>query len=96
MPEVDAIMVDSLHTYSQCSNELRLHGNKAKKFIFFHDTESFQTKGEDAYPAVFHTAMNDGKGIWPAIEEFMQANPHWVIAERFTNNNGLTVLKRNY
>jgi hypothetical protein len=94
MPEVDALMVDSLHTYSQCSAELNRFGNKARKLIFFHDTESYSIYGENAYPEVFHTGMNCGRGIWPAIEEFMAANPHWVIAERFTNNNGLTILKR--
>ena len=36
----------------------------------------------------------DTIGLWPAIEEFMKDNSHWVIAERFYNNNGLTILKR--
>lgn len=96
MPEVSMIFFDSLHTYSQLSNELRLHGNKASMYLGFHDTTSFFDHGENAYEAVFHTAMNDGKGIWPAIEEFLQSNPHWTLAERFHNNNGLTVLKRLY
>lgn len=93
-PQVDACFFDSLHTYSQLSNELRLHGNKANKYLAFHDTESFKNSGENAYEAVHHTGQNCGRGIWKAIEEFMEANPHWTIAERFTNNNGLTILRR--
>ena len=36
----------------------------------------------------------DEKGLWPAIEEFLEANSNWELHERFTNNNGLTILKR--
>lgn len=35
------------------------------------------------------------KGLWPAIEEFLATHPEWVIDRRYTNNNGLTILKRN-
>jgi hypothetical protein len=35
-----------------------------------------------------------GKGIWPAIQEFMDIHPEWEMGCRLTNNNGLTVLKR--
>jgi len=34
------------------------------------------------------------KGLWPAIEEFLYHNRNWVIVEKKTNNNGLTILKR--
>ena len=34
------------------------------------------------------------RGLWPAIVEFLAANPEWVLHERFTNNNGLTVLRK--
>ena len=33
-------------------------------------------------------------GLWPAIEEFLVSNPEWILKERFTNNNGLTVLEK--
>lgn len=33
--------------------------------------------------------------MWPAVEEFLAAHPNeWALQQRFTNNNGLTVLKR--
>jgi hypothetical protein len=34
------------------------------------------------------------KGLWPAVEEFLIDHPEWRLKERFTNNNGLTVLER--
>lgn len=34
------------------------------------------------------------KGLWPAIEEFLENNKNWKIKERFTNNNGLTILEK--
>jgi hypothetical protein len=38
LPEVDMIFIDTDHTYEQLSEELRLHGNKAQKYLAFHDT----------------------------------------------------------
>lgn len=35
------------------------------------------------------------KGLWPAVTEFVGAHPEWSIAERFTHNNGLTILARS-
>lgn len=34
------------------------------------------------------------KGLWPAISEFLENNKNWRVKERFTNNNGLTILER--
>lgn len=79
----DFLFVDSLHIYEQVQEELRLHANKARKFIGFHDTTSYEFNGEFG-----------GKGIWPAIQEFIDTHPEWQLVERRTNNNGLTILKR--
>ena len=79
----DLLMVDSLHVYEQVQKELLLHANKARKYIVFHDTTSFEHQGEFG-----------GRGIWPAIQEFLQTHPEWQMIERRTNNNGLTTLKR--
>jgi len=82
--ETDFLFIDTWHVYQQLKTELTLHGNKARKYIGFHDTTIFETRGENGHP-----------GLWPAIEEFLSENPHWSVHERFTNNNGLTILKRN-
>lgn len=84
--ETDLLFLDTDHTYNQVKSELQLHGNKSRKYIVFHDTTSFEFSGMNG----------DTIGLWPAIEEFMKDNPHWVICERFYNNNGLTILKRIY
>jgi len=38
--ETDLLFIDTIHTYEQLSQELNLHGNKAAKYLIFHDTES--------------------------------------------------------
>ncbi len=90
--ETDFLFIDTLHHYDQLKIELEMHGNKARKYLGFHDTTSYEFIGER------YTSGDDwfeeGKGLWKAIEEFLEVNPHWEIAERFTNNNGLTILKR--
>jgi len=79
----DLLFVDSLHVYEQVKTELELHADKTKKYIVFHDTTLFADRGEFC-----------GKGIWPAIQEFMDSHSEWELVERRTNNNGLTILKR--
>ena len=79
----DLLFVDSLHIYEQVKTELELHADKAKKYIVFHDTTSYADNGEFG-----------GKGIWPAIQEFIDSHSEWQLVERRTNNNGLTTLKR--
>ena len=86
--ETDLLFIDTLHNYNQLKGELTLHGNKARKYIIFHDTTSFEWIGES------YEGKVDEKGLWPAIEEFLEVNPYWELHERFTNNNGLTILKR--
>ena len=81
--ETDLMLVDSLHIYEQVQKELELHAGKVRKYLLFHDTTLFADRGEFG-----------GKGIWPAIQEFMDSHPEWQLVERRTNNNGLTILKR--
>jgi len=84
--ETDLLFLDTTHVYSQLKKELELHSDKARKYICFHDTTSYETKGEDG---------KEGTGIWKAIEEFLEDNKDkWILQERFTNNNGFTIIKR--
>tara|TARA_R110000868_G_scaffold5867_5_gene34228 strand:- start:6047 stop:6655 length:609 start_codon:yes stop_codon:yes gene_type:complete len=93
--ETDLLFIDTLHEYEQIKKELHLHGNKSRKYIIFHDTECFKFRNE-RNPDVYGKSNEDKLGIVPAIEEFLQLNPHWKVHEVFTNCNGLTVLKRNH
>jgi hypothetical protein len=81
--ETDLMLVDSLHIYEQVQKELELHAGKVRKYLLFHDTTLFADQGEFG-----------GKGIWPAVQEFIDSHPEWQLVERRTNNNGLTILKR--
>lgn len=83
--ETDMLFIDTLHIYEQLKRELNLHGNKAKKYIAFHDTYTFGLVGENG---------RDRKGLLTAILEFIRDNPHWKIKIHKTNNNGMTVLER--
>ena len=83
----DLLFIDTLHNYAQLKKELELHASKVSKYIIFHDTTSFENVGESY-------SGNPEGGIWPAIEEFLQLNPQWTLKERFTNNNGLTIIKK--
>lgn len=81
--ECDFLFIDTLHDYDQLSEELRIHSSSVKKYIGLHDTETFSINGE-----------TPGKeGIWRAVEEFL-SDGEWKIEERFSNNNGLTILSR--
>jgi len=81
----DLIFIDTLHNYDVLKEELRVHGNRANKYIIFHDTVTFGSIDQSG----------SGQGLNPAIDEFLEENSHWYRHEVFTNNNGLTILKRN-
>jgi ribosomal protein L7Ae-like RNA K-turn-binding protein len=96
LEEVDLLFIDTLHAYSQLIQELFLHHDKVKKYIIFHDTISFGYNDEINYTGLLDDSIHNKKnkrGLIPAIHDFIKQNPHWIIAESFTNNNGLTVLK---
>ena len=82
--ETDLLFIDTWHVYQQLIKELNLHGSKAKKYIILHDTTTFGEVGE----------CGEGDGLWRAVEEFLEKNNEWSVHKRFTNNNGLTILKR--
>lgn len=40
IPECDLLFIDTLHTYEQLKQELKLHSDKAQKYIVMHDPVS--------------------------------------------------------
>jgi len=93
--ETDLLFLDTWHAYCQLKAELDLHSSKAKKYIIMHDTTSYEFRDEPL------TSENEwvgppptGKGLWAAVTEFLEENEEWELHERFTNNNGLTILRR--
>jgi hypothetical protein len=93
--ETDLLFIDTWHIYDQLKEELRLHSPKVRKYIIMHDTTVFAETGE---PYVYNECKvkinQPPKGLWPAIEEFLDINPDWCLHERYTHNNGLTILAK--
>jgi trans-aconitate methyltransferase len=89
--ETDLLFIDTWHSGDQLAQELKLHGNKARKYLAFHDTQTYGLMDEswDKQRKIF-----PGEGLLPAIIDFMIKNKHWQFKMHRTNNNGLTVLER--
>lgn len=81
--KTDLLFIDTLHTEAQLTAELTRHHRQVRKYIILHDTFMYGIRGEDG-----------GRGLTYAMVRFIEENPKWNIHEVFTNNNGLTVLKR--
>lgn len=93
--ETDLLFIDTWHIYDQLKREFELHAKKARKYIILHDTTKYGDVGEEhTYETALIKVGEQRTGLWPAIEEFIQENPNWYVKERFTNNNGLTVLAK--
>jgi hypothetical protein len=81
--ETDLLFIDTYHTYEQLRRELFLHARKVRQFLVVHSTSTFGDCGEDGRV-----------GLWPAIARFLRTSPEWEMAQYYTHNNGLTVLRR--
>lgn len=87
----DMLFIDTLHTGKQLWEELKRHVEpraqplQVRKYLVFHDTQTFRYAGEDGSPP----------GLVDAIHEFQahHAHPHWKLLHDRTNNNGLAVLQ---
>lgn len=81
--ETDLLFIDTFHTYEQLSQELSLHGNKARKYIAMHDTEQNEVIGEKP----------GSEGLQRAIDEFLAHGTFKMLA-RYWDSCGMTVLRR--
>jgi hypothetical protein len=80
------LLIDSDHRYEQLFGELSLNSHKVHKYIAMHDTYNMGLGAADTEP----------RGLLTAIIDFMiSQNNTWVFHSHYTNNNGLTVLRRN-
>lgn len=97
--ETDLLFIDTWHVYQQLKEELRLHAGKVRKYLAFHDIETFGVVGEgyptddDNHPRR-HEYDESNTGIYKAIEEFLQQHPEWVVEYETKINNGLLILKK--
>lgn len=100
---VDMTYIDTWHVYAQLKRELAKFAPLTNKYIVMHDTTVDEVYGETIRNG-WNAAEQSKKtgfpvaeincGLGRAIEEFLAANPEWELREKYTNNHGLTVLKR--
>lgn len=102
--QTDLLFIDTWHVYGHLKRELSRWHSCVNKYIIMHDTTIDEWYGEtircgmnaEIQSKDVGIPVNEiNKGIWYAIEEFLTSNKNWSIKERFTNNNGLTILERN-
>jgi hypothetical protein len=100
---VDLTFIDTWHIYGQLKRELEKYGSVTNKYIIMHDTTVDEIYGENircGFDAV-ESSRNSGYsveeincGLGKAIYEFLNNHPEWKLREKYTNNNGLTILER--
>lgn len=104
LPKVDLLFIDSWHVYAHLKRELDNNHDKVSKYIIMHDTTIFEHLSEsicfgwDVRKQSIETGYPEDEiriGLWPAVEKFLNENKDaWRLKQRFTNNNGLTILER--
>jgi hypothetical protein len=100
----DLTFIDTWHVYGQLKRELAKFAPITRKYIIMHDTTVDEWRGETMRVGwnAEQQSVESGipvdeitRGLWPAVQEFLDANAGvWVLHERFTHNNGLTILAR--
>jgi hypothetical protein len=83
----DLLFIDTLHTYNQVKRELDLHGDKARRYIAFHDTYSCDTVDRSSHGS-------RELGIMPAITEYFGARPEFQLVYNTDACNGLQIYER--
>lgn len=101
---VDMLFIDTWHVYAHLKRELAHHHTNVKKYIVMHDTEVNKTVSESVMwrMNIHAQAQSSGypieeieEGLQRAIDEFLaQDGDQWELYKVYTNNNGLTILRR--
>jgi hypothetical protein len=99
----DLIFIDTWHVYGHLKRELNKFSPYINKYIVMHDTTVDEFEGETIREKLnaYEQSQTSGIpieeilcGLGKAIDEFLQENDNWVLHEKLTYNNGLTVLRR--
>lgn len=96
-PQMEMLVVDGYHTYSQVKMELDRFADRVIDVLVFHDTMSCGIQGDGIADRKLHDseAMDDTRGIRLAIDELMIRDPSWRIEMHLPNDSGLLVLRRH-
>jgi len=100
---VDLSFINTWHVYGQLKRELAKFSKLTKKYIIMHNTSIDGIHGESI--RLNHDIIKQSKetgfpieeikcGLQKAIDEFLDENKSWIVDKVYTNNNGLTILKR--
>jgi hypothetical protein len=101
--DTELLFIDTWHVYGQLKREFARWHSHVSKYIILHDTTVDEIRGESLRMGMdiqqqskeFNMPIDEiTKGLWPAVEEFLAEHTEWTLHERYTNNNGLTILKR--
>jgi len=102
-PKVDLTFIDTWHVYGQLRRELNRFSKVTTKYIILHDTTVDAEYGEtirngwnpEEQSLLTGIPVEEiTKGLWYAVEEFLQENKNWKLEKKYENNNGLTILKK--
>lgn len=77
----EMLFLDTQHTYSRLSEELRKFAPQVSRYIIVHDTQLYGDHGEDG-----------GRGLFDAMTDFMRENPQWSVLYHTKQQYGLTIL----
>jgi hypothetical protein len=100
---VDITFIDTWHVYGQLKRELDKFSKITNKYIIMHDTTVDEILGEtirNCWNASEQSKITGipieeiNCGLQKAIDEFLYNNSSWKLKERFTNNNGLTIIEK--
>lgn len=81
--ETDLLYIDTEHVMKRLARELDLHAPRVTRFIIVRGTSANGERGSDG-----------GRGLLPAMRQFMQANPEWSVVHHTMKQYGMTVLSR--
>jgi hypothetical protein len=99
----DITFIDTWHVYGQLKRELEKFSKITNKYIIMHDTTVDEIKGESirCNHDILKQSRESGfpineitRGLGPALQEFLETHNEWYIKEKYTNNNGLTILAK--
>ena len=93
LPLCDLLFIDTTHNFEHLTQELKKHEKVATKYMVFHDTITFGTRGHKNWESPEHQFV---MGIRPAIDNFQIAHPEWRIKDHRTFGHGLLTLERDF
>lgn len=103
MEPTELLFIDTWHVYGHLKREFVRWHSYVSKYMILHDTTVDEYQGETIRMGYNGEQQSKDTGIplceinmglWPAVVEFLSQHPEWVLEKRFTNNNGLTILRR--